>query len=155
MPASLDSSSLTQLKTYLSNALTQEFQAHPPVEDPRRAAWQALEKIRTRSGIPLEGEQRSQVFRQVIDNMLGYGPIQQLLDDPSISEIMVNGSQLVFIERNGELFETELRFEDDAQVLRIIDRMIHPLGRRVDREHPMVDARLPDGSRVNAIIPPA
>ena len=155
MPASLDPNSLAQLKAYLSNALTQEIQAHPPAAEPRQAAWQALEKIRTRAGIPLEGEQRSQVFHQVINDLLGYGPIQPLLDDPSISEIMVNGAQAIFIERNGELFETEIHFEDDAQVLRIIDRMIHPLGRRVDRDHPMVDARLPDGSRVNAIIPPA
>jgi pilus assembly protein CpaF len=155
MPATLDGETLAQLKAYLSNALTQEIQAHPPAAEPRRAAWQALEKIRTRAGIPLEGEQRSQVFHQVIDDLLGYGPIQPLLDDPSISEVMVNGARAVFIERNGELFETEIHFEDDAQVLRIIDRMIHPLGRRVDREHPMVDARLPDGSRVNAIIPPA
>jgi pilus assembly protein CpaF len=155
MPASLDANSLAQLKSYLSNALTQEIQAHPPAVEPRRAAWQALEKIRTRAGIPLEGEMRSKVFHQVIDDLLGYGPIQPLLDDPSISEIMVNGARAVFIERNGELFETEVQFEDDAQVLRIIDRMIHPLGRRVDRDHPMVDARLPDGSRVNAIIPPA
>ena len=155
MPATLDGETLAQLKAYLSNALTQEIQAHPPAAEPRRAAWQALEKIRTRAGIPLEGEQRSQVFHQVIDDLLGYGPIQPLLDDPSISEVMVNGARAVFIERNGELFETEVHFEDDTQVLRIIDRMIHPLGRRVDREHPMVDARLPDGSRVNAIIPPA
>jgi pilus assembly protein CpaF len=155
MASSLDPGTLAQLKIYLSNALTQEIQAHPPAEEPRRAAWEALEKIRTRAGIPLEGEQRSQVFHQVINDLLGYGPIQPLLDDPSISEIMVNGAQAVFIERNGELFETEIHFEDDAQVLRIIDRMIHPLGRRVDRDHPMVDARLPDGSRVNAIIPPA
>jgi len=155
MPASLDADSLAQLKSYLSNALTQEFQAHPPTAEPRRAAWEALEKIRTRAGIPLEGELRSRVFHQVIDDLLGYGPIQPLLDDPSISEIMVNGPRAIFIERNGELFETEIHFEDDAQVLRIIDRMIHPLGRRVDRDHPMVDASLPDGSRVNAIIPPA
>jgi pilus assembly protein CpaF len=153
MASSLDPGTLAQLKIYLSNALTQEIQAHPPAEEPRRAAWDALEKIRTRAGIPLEGEQRSQVFHQVINDLLGYGPIQPLIDDPSISEIMVNGAQAIFIERNGELFETEIHFEDDAQVLRIIDRMIHPLGRRVDRDHPMVDARLPDGSRVNAIIP--
>ena len=155
MSPSLDLDSLARLKSYLSNALTQEIQAHSPAVEPRRAAWQALEKIRTRAGIPLEGDLRDQVFNQVIDDLLGYGPIQPLLDDPSISEIMVNGAQAVFIERNGELFETEIHFEDDAQVLRIIDRMIHPLGRRVDRDQPMVDAHLPDGSRVNAIIPPA
>jgi pilus assembly protein CpaF len=155
MPAALDLKSLAQLKSYLSNALTQEFQTRPPTGDPGQAAWQALEKIRTRAGIPLEGELRSQVFHQVIDDLLGYGPLQPLLDDPSISEIMVNGAHSIFIERNGELLETEIQFEDDAQVLRIIDRMIHPLGRRVDRENPMVDASLPDGSRVNAIIPPA
>ena len=155
MSPSLDLDSFARLKTYLSSALTQEFQAHQPTIEPRRAAWQALEEICARVKIPLEGNLRDQVFRQVINDLLGFGPIQPLLEDPSISEIMVNGAQAIFIERNGELIETEARFEDDAQVLRIIDRMIHPLGRRVDRDHPMVDASLPDGSRVNAIIPPA
>ena len=77
-----------------------------------------------------------------------------LLRDESVSEIMVNGPQQVYIERNGTLFETEVRFEDDDHVRRIIDRIIAPLGRRCDESSPMVDARLPDGSRVNAIIPP-
>ncbi len=155
MSPSLDLDTFARLKSYLSNALTQEIQAIPSDIEPRRAAWQALEEICTRAKIPLEGNLRDQVFRQVIDDLLGFGPIQPLLEDPSISEIMVNGAQAIFIERNGELFETGACFEDDAQVLRIIDRMISPLGRRVDRDHPMVDAHLPDGSRVNAIIPPA
>jgi pilus assembly protein CpaF len=155
MAETLDKETLTRIKSYLSNALVQEIQSHPPATEPRQAAWQALEKIRSRASIPVEGELRIQVFQQVIDDLLGYGPIQPLLDDASISEIMVNGAQAIFIERDGELIETEVHFEDDNQVLRIIDRMIHPLGRRIDREHPMVDARLPDGSRVNAIIPPA
>ncbi len=155
MPEALDRETIAHLKSYLSNALIQEIQSHPPASEPSQAAWQALEKIRSRAGIPLEGDQRVQVFQQVIDDLLGYGPIQPLLEDASISEIMVNGARAIFIERNGELIETEVHFEDDAQVLRIIDRMIHPQGRRIDRDHPMVDARLPDGSRLNAIIPPA
>ena len=104
--------------------------------------------------ITLPEKLNQQLFHQVMDDLVGYGPIQQFLDDPSISEVMVNGPQRVFIERNGELIETGVTFQDDAHVLRIINRMIHPLGRRVDAESPTVDARLPDGSRVNAVVPP-
>ncbi len=86
--------------------------------------------------------------------MLGFGPLQTLLDDPTVSEVMVNGPNMVFVERNGKLHQTDVRFENDDAVLRIIDKIILPLGRSIDADNPTVDARLPDGSRVNAVIPP-
>jgi len=92
--------------------------------------------------------------REVMHEVLGYGPIQPLLEDEEITEVMVNGPDMIFIERQGLLEETNLHFTDNAHVTRIIDKIISPLGRRLDESVPMVDARLPDGSRVNAIIPP-
>jgi len=96
----------------------------------------------------------SGIEQEVVYEVLGYGPIQTLIDDPGITEIMVNGPHQVFIERNGKLQLTNRRFADDDHVMRIIEKIIAPLGRRLDESMPMVDARLPDGSRVNAIIPP-
>jgi pilus assembly protein CpaF len=114
-----------------------------------------LAQVYARTKLELDEPLREQIFQEVLDELTGYGPIQTFLSDPSISEVMVNGPKHVYIERNGELIETEASFKDDRHVLRIIDRMVQPLGRRVDSDNPMVDARLPDGARVNAIIPPA
>jgi pilus assembly protein CpaF len=97
---------------------------------------------------------RNRFVREVFDELTGYGPIQPLLNDPDISEIMVVGAKKVYIERNGELIQTPIVFDDDAHVMRIIERIVSPLGRRVDADSPAVDARLPDGSRVHIIIPP-
>jgi pilus assembly protein CpaF len=102
--------------------------------------------------VPQEVEQ--EVFKTVADEILGFGPLEPLLGDDEVTEVMVNGPSLVYVEKQGKPYETDVRFVDDAHVLRVINRIIQPLGRRVDREWPMVDARLPDGSRVNAIIPP-
>lgn len=149
-----DPTFVEKLKVYLSGALAQEIELRPFSGDPRQAAFKQLDRICTAAKVQIEDPLRSQVFGEVIDHLLGYGPLQPLLNDPSINEIMVNGSQSVYIERHGELIETNVKFEDDNHVLRVIDRIIYPLGRRVDSDHPMVDARLPDGSRVNIIIPP-
>lgn len=97
---------------------------------------------------------REQIVADVINEIIGYGPIQPLLDDPTITEIMVNGPNQVYAERGGKLFLTDKIFRDDQHVMRIIEKIVMPLGRRIDESSPMVDARLPDGSRVNAIIPP-
>ena len=88
------------------------------------------------------------------DELVGFGPIQSLVDDDSVNDIVVNGPQRVFVERNGKLETAAVRFVDDAHVVRVIQRILSPIGRRVDESTPMVDARLADGSRVNAIIPP-
>jgi len=106
-------------------------------------------------GIPaLSSRARIRVLREVYDEVSGYGPIQPLVEDLTLTEIMVNGPNQVYAERDGKLFLTDIQFRDDAHVLRIIDRIVTSIGRRVDEASPMVDARLPDGSRVNAIIPP-
>ncbi|MGE5530784.1 MAG: CpaF family protein [Bacteroidota bacterium] len=104
--------------------------------------------------LSLSARTKEQVQAEVLNEVMGYGPIQTLLDDPSISEVMVNGPESIYVERGGKLFRVGKRFVDDAHVMRIIEKIIAPLGRRLDESMPMVDARLPDGSRVNAIIPP-
>jgi len=98
--------------------------------------------------------ERQRLMQEVRDEILGFGPIEPLLQDPSINEIMVNGPHQVYVERNGKLELAGVTFYDDAHVLHIIEKIVAPLGRRIDESQPMVDARLPDGSRVNAIIPP-
>jgi pilus assembly protein CpaF len=95
------------------------------------------------------------LFNDVVDEIVGYGPIEKLLADPSVSEVMVNGPDMVFVERKGKLALSDVKFEDDDHIMRVVDRILKPLGRRVDRKVPMADARLPDGSRVNIIIPPS
>jgi pilus assembly protein CpaF len=102
--------------------------------------------------LPLD--QQKMLFDEVLAEMVGFGPLEQLLSDDTVTEIMVNGPNQVYIEQKGKLRESEITFENDEHVMRVINRIIAPLGRRVDRKWPMVDARLPDGSRVNAIIPP-
>jgi pilus assembly protein CpaF len=105
-------------------------------------------------GVTLSEAQVKQLYEMVNDELFGFGPIEPLLRDDSISEVMVNGPNMVYIEQRGKLSMTPVRFANDEHVLKVIDRIIRPLGRRIDRKWPMVDARLPDGSRVNAIIPP-
>ena len=106
------------------------------------------------AGVVLNSADRERLEEEMTDDVVGYGPVGPFLRDPSITEVMVNGPHLVYVERDGKLIETDAHFEDDDHVSQIIERIIQPLGRRVDRSRPMVDARLPDGSRVNAIISP-
>ncbi|MCL5290066.1 MAG: CpaF family protein [Bacillota bacterium] len=98
--------------------------------------------------------QRQIIVAEIIDETIGFGPITPLLNDPNISEVMVNGPNQVYVERDGKLIMTGVKFRDNAHVLHIIEKIVAPIGRRIDESMPMVDARLPDGSRVNAIIPP-
>jgi pilus assembly protein CpaF len=103
---------------------------------------------------PLTREERRQVVREITDDILGYGPLEPMLRDDSVTEVMVNGPDRIYVERSGKIELTKSSFVDDAHLLRIIDKIVSQVGRRVDESSPMVDARLPDGSRVNAIIPP-
>ncbi len=103
---------------------------------------------------PLTRQERAQVTREITDDILGYGPLEPFLRDETVTELMVNGPHKIYIERRGKLTITNAQFVDDSHLLRIIDKIISRIGRRVDEASPMVDARLPDGSRVNAIIPP-
>lgn len=103
---------------------------------------------------PLSETEQTLVFNEIQDEITGFGPIQPLLSDPDISEIMIYGPEQVYIERNGKLEDTKVKFDDNDHVMRVITRILSPLGRRVDTENLMADARLPDGSRVNIAIPP-
>ncbi len=113
-----------------------------------------LQELAELRGWRLSSRMRVEIARMAASELRGYGPLDPLLEDDTVSEIMVNGPNAVYVERNGKLEKTQIVFLDDAHVLRIVDRIISPLGRRVDEASPMVDARLPDGSRVNVIIPP-
>ena len=103
---------------------------------------------------PLSDEERRLLAAQIRDDILGYGPIQMYLDDPTVTEIMVNAEELIYIERDGKLIETDTRFMSRQHLRRVIDRIVTGVGRRIDESSPLVDARLADGSRVNVIIPP-
>src|SRR5213593_4190429 len=116
--------------------------------------FKAVTEELTLAGTPLTKEERRELVRQLTDDILGYGPLEQLLADDSVTEVMVNAADRVYIERHGKIERTPVRFVDDAHIMRIIDKIVSQVGRRVDEASPMVDARLPDGSRVNAIIPP-
>jgi len=120
-----------------------------------RQVFQHFQRLYQQAGLTLSEEMQKRLFEAVADEVLGYGPIEPFLQDPTVSEIMVNGPRLVYVERNGKLEETGVQFDDDEHVIRIAQRIVKPLGRPLDRAHPRVDARLPDGSRVNIIIPPA
>jgi pilus assembly protein CpaF len=115
-----------------------------------RAVMEQLALDRT----PLTREERRKLVREIADDILGYGPLEPYLRDSNVTEVMVNGPNQVYVERAGKLEVTNTSFLDDAHLLRIIDKIVSPIGRRIDESSPMVDARLPDGSRVNAIIPP-
>jgi len=103
---------------------------------------------------PLSAADRRDIIADVLDDILGYGPIEPLLNDPTVTEVMVNGPETIYVERDGRLFPTGRRFADEEHLSRIIDKIVGKVGRRIDESSPMVDARLPDGSRVNAVIHP-
>ena len=108
----------------------------------------------SQEGIPLNLDERDELTSQVLDEIFGLGPLQPLMEDGSVSDILVDTYKRVIIERDGKLFDTEVRFQDDRHLLQVIDRIVSAVGRRIDDSSPMVDARLSDGSRVNAVIPP-
>ncbi|SNY41851.1 CpaF family protein [Paractinoplanes atraurantiacus] len=115
---------------------------------------EALNDLLAREETPLSGADRARIVNEVVDEVLGHGPIESLLRDHSVTEVMVNGPQSVYVERFGRIERVGAEFDDEAHLRRIIDRICSRVGRRVDEASPMVDARLPDGSRVNAIVPP-
>lgn len=146
---------MAKLKDYLINVVSRDFDQITISADNRNTAVEeSLNKAYERTGLKLPEMMRLKLFHDILDELVGYGPIQYLLDDQEITEVMVNRYDQVYIERKGKLVETKAKFVDDDHIKRIIDRIISPLGRRVDSDTPMVDARLPDGSRVNAVIPP-
>ena len=120
----------------------------------RRQIEEIFGKVIDEEGLALTRAERVRMLEQITDEIIGLGPLEPLLRDETITEVMVNGPRQVYIERSGKLELTNVVFQNDDHVMRIIDRIVAPLGRRIDESSPMVDARLPDGSRVNAIIPP-
>jgi pilus assembly protein CpaF len=123
-------------------------------EDVRTTIEELFDAILSEENIILGRLERQRLFDQIVAEILGLGPLQPLLADSTLTEIMVNGANQIYVERDGKLEKTELEFESDEHLMRIIDRIVAPLGRRIDESSPYVDARLPDGSRVNAVIPP-
>ena len=120
----------------------------------RRALEQIFVETLQDERLPMSRTDRNMLFEQIVADVLGYGPIEPFLRDDTVTEILVNGADQIYIERSGILEETDVQFRDNDEVMHVIDRIVTPLGRRIDESSPMVDARLPDGSRVNVIIPP-
>lgn len=146
---------LKDLKKQLIKAISSELEAEKSSVDLNRETLaKKLEILYQETNAKLADKQRQQLITDVLNDVIGYGPIQPLLDDPETAEIMITGPDNIYVERNGILSDTNIRFDDETHVMRIIDRILHPLGRQVDWDTPTADARLPDGSRVNVVIPP-
>ena len=147
-----------QLKQALIEVVRIEMDENPPETQGEHLA--TVRKLllasygKVAEDYPLTTFEKTQLFSEIEDEITGFGPIQPLLAQPDISEIMICGPEQVYIERNGKLEDTDIKFDDADHVMRIITRILAPLGRRVDQDNMMVDARLPDGSRVNIAIPP-
>jgi len=125
-----------------------------PEQRMREEVRTAVARLVEEEESPLSLVEKEQVVNEVLDEVFGLGPLEPLLQDPTISDILVTGPKLVYIERNGKLYRTPVEFKDNSHLMRIIEKIVSRVGRRVDESSPMVDARLPDGSRVNAVIPP-
>ena len=123
-------------------------------DEVRQTIEEMYDALLTQENLILGRADRQRLLEQIVAEILGYGPIEPLLAEDAVTEIMVNGPNSVYVERAGRVHTTEVKFENNDHVLRIIDRIVSPLGRRIDESQPYVDARLPDGSRVNAVIPP-
>ena len=146
---------LDKLKMYMVTAISRELEAKSLTgEEKEQIILSLFEKAYAHTKIQLPAIVKNQLYRDVYDELVGYGPIQQFLDDSEVTEVMVNGAKSVYIERNGKLQKTNAAFRDDEHVVKIIEKIVLPLGRKIDADTPTVDARLPDGSRVNAVIPP-
>ncbi len=145
------------LKTRVQNKLLSELDPSMDItrtDDVRKTIQDLFEQILAEENIVLSRPERARLFEQITAEILGFGPLQTLLEDETITEVMVNGAKNLYIERKGKIHRVPVTFENNDHVMRIIDRIVAPLGRRIDESSPYVDARLPDGSRVNAVIPP-
>ncbi|MGB9586213.1 MAG: CpaF family protein, partial [Anaerolineales bacterium] len=153
-PSSLrqvSASDLPKIKNYLIQTIQRDGASD--WYDPK-ATLARIEQALKKLNISIEQPLREKLTQEIYQEVYGMGVLQPLLDDPRITEIMVNGAKKVYVEIEGRIVKTAITFEHDGQVMDLIEKVIRPLGRRVDADHPAVDARLPDGSRFNAIIPP-
>jgi pilus assembly protein CpaF len=144
----------TQIHTRLLNSLTPEQLRGLNKDGVRDQIGSVLEKLITENSVPMTMAERERLVEEILDEVFGLGPLESLLKDPSVSDIMVNGFDNVYVERGGRMVETNVRFKDTAHVRMIIERIVSNIGRRIDDSSPIVDARLADGSRVCAVIPP-
>jgi pilus assembly protein CpaF len=146
---------LSRLKTFIIDLLSRGIESEGITVQQRGDFVKLhLKSVYEQAHVNLPEDIQRGIFQDVLNDLMGYGPIQPMLDDPDVTEVMVNGPKKVYVEKKGQLLRTHIAFDDDAHVLRIIERIILPLGRRVDADSPTVDARLPDGSRVNAVVRP-
>jgi len=147
----------SDLKTRVQNRLLAELDPATDitrVNEVRNTIQELFEQVLAEENIVLSRPEKSRLFEQIAAEILGFGPLQPLLEDETITEIMVNGAKNIYIEQKGKIHRVPVSFESNEHVMRIIERIVAPLGRRIDESSPYVDARLPDGSRVNAVIPP-
>src|SRR5437870_4208256 len=138
----------------LLNRLDLEKVATVRDEQTRAQALTVIQDLAANLQTPMSGRERERLSLEVLDEVFGLGPLEPLLQDPTLNDILVNGPKQVYVERAGILEETKIMFKDDAHLMHIIDKIVSAVGRRVDESSPMVDARLADGSRVNVVIPP-
>src|SRR5882724_2877966 len=144
----------SQIHSKLVNSLTPDQLKTLNKEGVREQIGNVVERLIADEQIPMTLAERERLIEEVLDEVFGLGPLEPLLKDPAISDILVNGFDNIYVERGGRLVETNVRFKDQAHVRMIIDRIVSNIGRRIDDSSPIVDARLPDGSRVCAVIPP-
>jgi pilus assembly protein CpaF len=144
----------TQLHSRLMNALTPEQLRALNKDGMREQIGAVIERLVSDEAIPMTANERERLIEEVLDEVFGLGPLEPLLKDPTVSDILVNGYDSIYVERSGHLVETNVRFKDQSHVRMIIDRIVSAVGRRIDDSSPIVDARLIDGSRVCAVIPP-
>lgn len=144
----------SEIHRKLIGVLNLEKVSSLPTDRVRAEIGKVVEKLLDEERVPMTTQEQNKIVEEVLDEVLGLGPLEPLLKEPSISDILVNGPQKVYIERQGKLTLTSIRFKDNAHLLHIIEKIVSQVGRRVDEANPLVDARLLDGSRVNAIIPP-
>jgi pilus assembly protein CpaF len=148
---------LADLKTRVQNRLISEMDPTTDISktnEVRNTILELFEQVLVEENIIISRGEKHRLFEQIAAEILGLGPLQPLLEDETITEVMVNGAKNVYVERSGKIHRVNISFESDEHVMRIIDRIVAPLGRRIDESSPYVDARLTDGSRVNAVIPP-
>jgi pilus assembly protein CpaF len=148
---------LADLKTRVQNRLLSELDPTMDItktNEVRNTILELFEQVLVEENIIISRGEKHRLFEQIAAEILGLGLLQPLLDDETITEVMVNGAKNVYVERSGKIHRVNISFESEEQVMRIIDRIVAPLGRRIDESSPYVDARLVDGSRVNAVIPP-
>jgi pilus assembly protein CpaF len=144
----------SQIHRKLIGVLNLDRVSSIPKDRVRAEIGRVVERLLEEERVPMTTAEQARIVEEVLDEVLGLGPLEPLLKEPSISDILVNRHDKVFIERNGKLSETSVRFKDDAHLMHIIEKIVSQVGRRIDEAVPIVDARLADGSRVNAIIPP-